>query len=314
MSPLGNKKKNSPTFGIALASGAGGDVPEPEALWKIIDDVEDSSLDYLWVADHIKFHAPMYEATTLLAAIAARTTRIKFGTAVFLLAMRNPVVAAKTFASISRLSHGRFTLGVGIGGEFPPEWEAVGVNLKTRASRTDEMIEALRGLWEEGKFSYQGRRIRIPEIDLDPKPRERLPIWVGGRREGALRRAGRLADGWMGIFVTPDMFAAGVATMKEEAEKHGRDPSKLVPSLFAWTVMADTSREGRELAESIMPLVYNTPWERLGKYVTYGSAEDCAKRFKEFADAGAEHICVSSVGGTMDERLRRLLEEVAPQV
>lgn len=306
--------RTPPTFGIALASGAGGDVPDPDGMWKIIDDVENSTLDYLWVADHIKFHAPMYEATTLLSAIASRTKRVKFGTAVFLLALRNPVVAAKTFASISRLSLGRFTLGVGIGGEFPLEWEAVGVKLKTRASRTDEMIQALRGLWEEGSFSYEGKRIRIPDIDLDPKPYGRLPIWVGGRREGAIRRAGRLGDGWMGIFVTPEMFSAGVATMRDEAEKQGRDPSKLVPSLFAWTVMAETSKEGRSLAESVMPLVYNTPWERLGKYVTYGSAEDCAGRFREFADAGAEHICVSAVGGTMDERMKRLTEEVTPKV
>lgn len=302
-----------PTFGFVLPSSSGSDVPEPDALWHIVDEAERSSLDYLWVSDHIKFWRPMYESTTLLAAIAARTSRIKFGTAVFLLALRNPVVAAKSFASISRLSNGRFTLGVGIGGEFALEWEAVGVNRKTRASRTDEMIEALLGLWA-GKFSYEGRRIRIPEIDLDPKPRSRPPIWIGGRREGALRRAGRIGDGWMGIFVTPEMFASSIKVMREEAERNERDPRTLVPSLYAWTCIAETTEAGRNLAEAVMPAVYNTPWERLSKYIVYGSADDCARRFREFADAGAEHICVAPIGAPDSEPMRRLIDDVAPRV
>jgi probable F420-dependent oxidoreductase len=283
-------------------------------LWSIADFADRSPLEYLWVSDHIVWWHPMYESLTLLAALAARTQRIRIGTAVLLLAMRNPVVVAKTLASIERLSRGRVTVGVGVGGEFPPEWKAVGVDPKIRPSMTDEMIEALRGLWN-GPFAYNGKRVRFDEIDLHPKPSAIPPIWIGGRKDAALRRAGRLGDGWMGIFTTAERFPSQLELARSVAEEHGRDPSVIVPSLYVWTCVAETDEEARATAETILPAFYNVPFAKLEKYAVFGTPKHCAERFVEFADAGVEHFAVApiTVGDGLDP-LRHLIEDVAPLV
>lgn len=305
------KVTSAPSFGLVLPSTTGSDVPDYSTLWSIVEVAEKSSLEYLWVSDHILWWHPMYESLALLSAVAARTSRIKIGTAVLLLAMRDPVVTAKTLASIDRLSAGRLTLGVGIGGEFPPEWAAVGIPVESRASRTDEMIEALKGLWGQGPFEFRGKRIDFDAIDLQPKPLQRPPIWIGGRSDGAVRRAARLGDGWMGIFLTPSRFAKQIALLRSEAERRGRDPSGISSSLYVWTCIADTDQEARSFAAGVMGGFYNLPFSRLEKYVVAGSPETCAAKYSEFVDAGVENFAVAQIG-TGSDLVDRLTVEVMP--
>lgn len=295
------------TFGLVLPSSTGGDVPGPEVLWPLIDEADRSVLEYLWVSDHILWWHPMYESLSLLSAVAARTRRIRIGTAVLLLAMRHPVIVAKTLASIDRLSGGRLTVGIGIGGEFAPEWEAVGVARASRARRTDEMIEALLGLWGPGEYGASGRHVAFDSLDLHPKPATRPPIWIGGRSDPALRRAARLGDGWMGIFLTPERYAERAARLRAEAERRGRDPSGIAASLYVWTCIADTTAAARELAAPLLSAFYHLPFEKLERYAVVGSAEDCAGRFREFSDAGVEHFAVAPLSErTSTDALARL--------
>ena len=238
----------------------------------------------------------MYESLTLLTALAARTKRIRLGTAVLLLALREPVVAAKALASIDRLSGGRLTVGVGIGGEFPPEWEAVGVKVRSRARRTDEMLEALRGLWGTASYGFEGRTIQIPEIDLQPKPlQDPLPIWVGGRSEASVARAAKWGTGWMGIFLTPERYAERIAALATEAERQGRNPGDLEASLYVWTCVAPSDAEARSQAEALLGLFYNVPFEKLERYAVVGSPERCAERLSEYAAAGCRHFAVAPI-------------------
>lgn len=302
----------APSFGLVLPSSIGPDVPGPSTIWEIVEAAEGSPLTHLWVSDHILWWHPMYESLALLSAVAARTSRIRIGTAILLLAMRHPVVVAKSLASISRLSGGRLTLGVGIGGEFPPEWDAVQVSLRTRARRTEEMIEALRGLWGDRPFDYRGRHVSFDPIDLHPKPLPPPPIWIGGRSDGAVRRAARLGDGWIGLFLTPDRFEKQSMLLSAEAERLGRDPAQIPRSHFVWTCIADTTAEARSIAENLFGPFYNLPFERLEKYAIAGSPEACAERFSEFARAGVEHFAVAPIGLPDPEFIRRLTEEVAP--
>lgn len=305
---------SSPSFGLVLPSSGGSDVPDPDAIWPIVERADESGLDYLWVSDHIVWWHPMYESLALLSAVAARTLRIKIGTAVLLLAMRDPVVTAKTLASIDRLSSGRLTVGVGIGGEFPPEWAAVGVPTRTRATRTEEMIEALRGLWGEGSFGYHGKRIGFEAINLYPKPRNRPPIWIGGRSEGAVKRAARLGDGWMGLFLTPERYEKGLTMLRDEAEALGRDPEAIARSLYVWTCIADTDAEARSIAENLMGGFYNLPFEKLEKYVVAGSAQTCAERFSEFVSAGVNDFAIAIIGTPGAEIVDRISTEIIPSV
>jgi probable F420-dependent oxidoreductase len=303
-----------PSFGLVVPPSTGVGVPDAESVWKLAELADASSLEYLWVSDHIVWYGPMHDSLTLLSAIAARTRRIRLGPAVLLLAMRHPVLVAKALASLQQLSEGRLTLGVGVGGEYPPEWQAVDVDWKTRASRTDEMIQALRGLWDEGPFTYQGKRLKIEDVDLYPKPTNPIPIWIGGRREPALVRAGKFGDGWMGIFTTPDRFKTQFAQVQGEAERAGRDSSAIVPSLYVWTSIADEHDKAKSVAESLLPLFYNTPWDKLEKYAVLGTPKECAGRFADFADAGVRHFAVAPIDSDGVGMIRRLEEEVAPLI
>lgn len=300
------------SFGYVLPPSEGLDVPEPDKLWKMAELADSSSLDYMWVSDHIMFWHPVYESLTLLSAIAARTERIRIGTAVLQLAMRQPVIVAKTLASIQRLSKGRLTVGVGVGGEYPPEWEAAGVALKTRARRTDEMISALRGLWSEGAYDQQTKHVHVKGVDLRPKPMSHTPIWIGGRKEPSISRAARLGDGWMGIFLTPEMYAERLTQLKNECEREGRDAAQVFPSLYVWTCIAETTEKAQETGR-LLSAFYNTPFEKLERYAIIGDPAQCARRFKEFADAGARHFAVAPISAEVTpDPLIDLTEQVIP--
>ncbi|MEO7818389.1 MAG: LLM class flavin-dependent oxidoreductase [Actinomycetota bacterium] len=298
-----------------MPPSVGADVPNPNDLWKIAEAADASDLLYLWVSDHVVWWHPMYESLTLLAAIAARTKRIHVGPAVLLLAMRNPVLAAKSLATIHRLSGGRLAVGVGVGGEFPPEWDAVGVDLRTRARRTDEMIEALRGLWGPTPFSLKGEHISLDQVDLQPKMDRPPPIWIGGRSDAALARAARSGDAWMGIFLTPERYRERLSRMREAAASNGRDPKEITASLYAWTCIADTTAEAREKAGSMLGAFYNLPFSKLERFAIVGDAATCASRFEEFAEAGVENFAVAAItADASTDQLDRLTTSVLPKV
>lgn len=314
MMPPACDPMSTPSFGYVLPSSVGVDVPDPEDLWAVVSAADASPLEYLWVSDHIVWWHPMYESVTLLAAVAARSVRIKIGPAVMLLAMRNPVLAAKSLATIQRLSGGRLVVGVGVGGEFPPEWAAVGIEHRTRAKRTDEMIDALQGLWGTTPFSMKGNHVFLDAVDLHPKASPPPPIWIGGRSDGAIARAARVGDGWMGIFLTPERYQERLARLREAATANGRDPSEITPSLYVWTCIADTTAQAREGA-SMLGAFYNLSFEKLEKFAIVGDPSTCAGRFAEFAEAGVQNFAVAPIArDASTDQLLRLTQTVLPKV
>lgn len=153
---------------------------------------ETLGFDALWIGEHIAFHIPTFDAITAMAAVAARTTRIGIGIAALLLPLRPAAAVAKAISTLDVISGGRVRLGVGVGGEFPKEFEAVGVPLQARGARTDEAIAILRALWAPGAATYRGRFVQFEDVLMEPKPVQAggPPILVGGprpTRSGALR-------------------------------------------------------------------------------------------------------------------------------
>jgi alkanesulfonate monooxygenase SsuD/methylene tetrahydromethanopterin reductase-like flavin-dependent oxidoreductase (luciferase family) len=296
----------APTFGLVVPQAGAGGIAEPGSLRNVVDAADalgpDSGVSHLWVSDHLLWWRPMYESLTLLAAIAGRTSRVEIGTAVLLLALRPPLLAAKTLASIDRLSGGRLTVGVGVGGEYAPEWEASGVERRGRGRRTDDMIRTLRRLWGDDP------------VGLQPKPHRPPPVWIGGRSEAALRRAGRLGDGWMGLFTTPARYATQLEVAREAATRADRDPASLVPSLYVWTCIRDSEAEARAAAASLLPSFYQVPFEKLERYLVMGTADRCAEAFSAFADAGVRHFAVAPVVEEVTPELVHRLVDVAARV
>ncbi|HVE75347.1 MAG TPA: LLM class flavin-dependent oxidoreductase [Actinomycetota bacterium] len=298
------------TFGYVLPSSEGSDVPSAEQIYEIAEFCDASSYEHLWVSDHILWWLPMHDSLTLLAALAARTSRIRLGPAVLLLAMRDPVLVAKALATIDRLSGGRLTVGVGVGGELPSEWEAVGAKTRTRGKRTDEMIAALRGLWGAGPFTLEGKHLSIEQVDLHPKPAVQPPIWVGGRSTQAMSRAARDGDGWMGIFLTPERYREAVAVLEVQAIQNDRDPTTIRRSLYVWTAIAERESEARQNAQLLSDF-YNVPFEKIGKYAVVGTAEQCAEQLAEYVGAGAQDFALAPIFPAVSTEPAERLEAVA---
>src|SRR3989442_4270195 len=206
------------SFGVMLSHHP------PEEQWQLVRRAEELGLDSVWTGDHLSFHNPIYESVTLLASYASITRRIKIGTAVYLLALRAPAVAAKAAATLDVLSGGRLIFGVGVGGENPKEFELVGVPHRERGARVSEGIDVVRTLWRDTPATFKGRFTEFESVSIDPKPVQKPgpPIWIGGRSDAALARAGRQGDGWVSYVVQPERYAQSLDKIRSAAAVAGR--------------------------------------------------------------------------------------------
>jgi probable F420-dependent oxidoreductase len=306
-------------FGVQGSGQQVDGMPAPGFFRAVADVAEDAGYDSLWAGDHLSFVNPILEITVALAAFAARTERILLGAGVLLLPLRPPGLAAKQIASIDFLSGGRVLLGVGVGGEGPKDFEAAGVPLGERGPRTDEAIEALRVLFSGGPCTFSGQFHRFEDVEIDPPPVRPggPPILVGGRTEAALRRAGRLGDGWLAYMVSADSFARDLAVVRRHAEDAGRDPLLIEPALVVPVHLDDSGPRARRRTREHLSRRYGRTFEthHVERYCVAGTAEDCRERLEAYASAGVCHVVFNPAGpsdGFLDECRRLAVEVVAP--
>jgi len=236
-------------WGIVFSSTT---CPDPERAAALGEIAEEVGFESLWAPEHVVIpveYVPRYEASPTgrldrlgsrggipdpivwFAYVAARTSRIRFGTGVVILPEHNPVSYAKSCATLATLSAGRFMLGVGVGW-CPEEYEALGVPWPNRGKRIDECIEAMRTIWREPQPSYDGEYVRFPAIESDPKPPGgAVPIVIGGNSMAAASRAGRTGDGYFpAIFPTEKVWEdlpPLLAQVRASAAEAGRDPASI---------------------------------------------------------------------------------------
>jgi probable F420-dependent oxidoreductase len=164
----------------------------------------------------------LFDPASMLSFMAARTSTIRLGTYVYLLGLRHPFISARAFATLDWLSGGRTIIGAGAGW-LKEEWQAVGIDPSTRAARLDEAIAVCRRLWTEPTVSHDGAFFPFDEVAFEPKPvQQPIPIHIGGESGPALRRAGQLGDGWIGMAHTPESATLSVATIRDQREQAGR--------------------------------------------------------------------------------------------
>lgn len=194
-------------------------------FFRFVEACEQLGWDSLWLTDRLVSEQFSLEPVTALAAVAARTRTIKFGTAVLVASLRNPAVLAKELATVDFLAGGRLLPAVGLGSADRKEHEAAGVAKEDRGARTDEAIGLLRRLWTEEHVVHHGQFFNLSNVTIQPKPlfRPALPIWVGGRTTHALRRVARLGDGWLASSITPGEAAFGVRTIRHYLVEAGRE-------------------------------------------------------------------------------------------
>ena len=165
-------------------------------FWDMVDLVEESGLDSIWLNDRIRNPAPALEPVTALAMIAGRTRRIKFGMSVAVLPVRDPIIVAKEMATIDFLSGGRMLPAFGLGLAQEAEWLAVGRSPRGRGAMTDEAVPLMRRLWSEDAVSHAGEYYSTHELTIQPKPcQQPLPVWFGGRSPAAAVQTGGPSGG-----------------------------------------------------------------------------------------------------------------------
>jgi probable F420-dependent oxidoreductase len=192
-----------------------------EQLGAFVDGLEARGFDSLWLSERISGPAP--EPMVALAFAAGRTRRIKFGTSVQVLPGRNPAVIAKQWATLDVLSRGRALPAFGLGIAHAVEQQAFGVERGERAKWFEEALPLLRRLWSEDEVHHDGPRFHYDGITVLPKPSHPLDVWLGGRAPVELKRVGRLGDGWLASFSTPQDCAAGRSVIEEAAAAAGRE-------------------------------------------------------------------------------------------
>lgn len=194
---------------------------DAERFAALVDGLEALRFDSLWLSEKVTDDCP--DPIVALSFAAARTTKLKLGTSVLVLPGRNPMLLAKELATLDRLSDGRLLPAFGLGQVDPAEQQAFGVERTERARRFDEALPLLRRFWTEDAVDHEGEFLRYEGARVRPRPvQQPMDIWLGGIAPSELRRAGRLGDGWLPSFCTPDDVAAGRPEIERVAAEHGR--------------------------------------------------------------------------------------------
>ncbi len=224
-----------PTRGVLVYASGGR--PRVEANWQMAETVERLGYDSVWVGDSIT-SKPRLEPLTIMAALAARTSRVKIGTAVMLTALRHPVHLAHALATVDNISNGRVILGAGAGrGDnqmYVDEHAAVGVPVKERADRMEEGIRVLRALWSQDQVTHAGEYCPLQEVSLEPQPVQTpLPIWLSSNwvRRG-LRRVAEMGDAWITNVPNVELFSRCWDRVQENAAGIGRDAGGMTRALY----------------------------------------------------------------------------------
>lgn len=284
-------------------------------LWTLCDMLERSDVDSIWLSDRLSSPAPVPEVMTTLAAIAARTTRLKFGPSVVVLPYRTPVVAAKEMATVDWLSQGRLFPAVGVGVELPREFDASGVPFAERGRRTDEAIRVMRLLWTQDEVTFQGDFYKLDRVSIFPKPWQTPPpIWIGGKSEAAMRRTARLGDGWIPSFITPDEMRAGVQKVHDMAAAAGRQvPEDHFGTLINYAI-ADSEATALALAQPYVPRG-RVDETTMRQCTAFGPAGRLIEKVEEYVKAGASKFILRPLcpPDRMLEQLALVGEQVCPE-
>ncbi len=268
---------------------------------------EEAGADALWACDHLFWHGPSLECLVALTVASTATERVRLGSCVIQLPLRQASAVAKQAASLQLLSGGRLILGVGVG-SHPGEYEEAGVDYHTRGRLLDAGIEELRRSWASGEGilrvdTDEPGAVRYRQLPAPPP----VPVWAGGSSEAALRRAATLADGWMPLFLSPKEYGDAVERLAKEVDRAGRPSGSVVPTMVLFISIDDDAGEARRRGAAWMSSLYGIPARAFERHLVHGSAADVADVVASFRGAGAEHVVVYVTADHPIEQFERLV-------
>jgi alkanesulfonate monooxygenase SsuD/methylene tetrahydromethanopterin reductase-like flavin-dependent oxidoreductase (luciferase family) len=299
--------------GISTGIGGKGKSHSREQLLSYAIKAESLGYDSLSVNDHIIFRTSWLDSLSALAAVAAVTNRIKVGTSLLNIVVRNPVICAKSLSAIDILSSGRlFAAGVGPG-SHKGDYDVCGIPFEERWSRFNEALEILKMLWnntdrEDSSSSnvnpltsrpidYNGKHYQLEKISIEPKPFQKPhpPIFIGtwGSSEAGLKRAAKYGDGWMASAynITPDKFKEKWKMLLSYREALGKDTHSFDNSLMSMFGYIDDDRtKVHGMAKDILSPALGRPTEELESLLLFGSSDHCLAKIRAFSEAGVRRI------------------------
>lgn len=290
--------------------------PRIDDLVELVQLVDRCGYDSLWAGDHIAYAIPILDPLLQLAQAAMVSRRLILGSSVLLLPLRHPTPVAKQITTLDHLTEGRLILGVGVGGEFPNEYAACNVPVNERGARLAEGVTVLKKFFTGEPVTHAGKFYGpFTDVKMLPGPRQQggPPIWFAGRSDAALRRIGRLGDGWLSYVITPAMYQAGLEKITAAAE--GRAIAEFGTSHLLFTRIDDTYEKALDAATETLSVRYAMDFRKAAqRYCALGAPAQVAATIREFHAAGLRHIILDLLGPyeQRHQQIERFAAEVAP--
>ena len=258
---------------------------------------EQQGFDVIGAGEHVSFYGDTGNGLISLSVAAGATKTIRLMSAITLVPLYPAALLAKMGAALDVASNGRFMLGVGVGGEFPNEFEACGVPVAERGARTDDALEVITRTWSGTNVNYEGRFTTLKDFSLKPLPTQkpRPPIWISGRKKVAMKRVARYGDGWLPYMYTPEQLAESIAQIKAYGEELERDVSAVTSGLYIFSCIHQDGELAVKMAVERLSKQYSQDFSKIiHKYALAGNPDQCKARLQEYIDAGARFVMVSS--------------------
>ncbi len=308
-------------WGLAVKNFVGPtETPDVDALLAYAERAEALGFESLWAWDHVILGVepsfPILDAVGILTAIAARTSRIKLGTGILVLPLRNPTVAAKALSTLDVISKGRLILGAAAGW-YAREFDAVGVDFKQRGRLFERNLDVLTRLWTEDRVTLKVDELNLRDAVMRPRPaqRPRPPILIGGYVDAVLRRAATKGDGWLTYFYTPEGYRRAWEKIVAFARAAGRDPATLTGTnqlaIYVGRSRADTEAPMRHWLRTEWDVA---AWsESTIEHAVRGSAEECVEQLRAHLATGVDRIILIPYRYER-EQVERIAREVIPRL
>ncbi len=290
---------------------------DPSSIYDLADRTEALGFHSVWVGDSV-VAKPRLDALTTLAAVGARTKRIRLGTAVYLAALRNPVLVAHMVGTVDWLSRGRVDLGIGYARPNDPvqehEYKVLGHDPAKRIKMSEELVRIIRKLWHENDVSFAGNFSSFEHVTVEPKPIQPggVPIWLASNNiEPGLKRVAHMADGWLNNITDAKVYQECLGKIRAYAAEAGRDPQAIEPGLYFPLAAGDDGaiREGQHFLSQY----YNRPYEAVAKAMlcVMGSWDQVMDRIQAYIEAGARTLVLRFATNDQTRHLEACAENLA---
>lgn len=269
--------------------------PDSREIQEFAEKAEKQGFDFISVNDHVVFRVGLIDPLSSLAIAVTATSKVRVGTSILNIVVRNPVVAVQALSSLDVLSSGRLFAGVGPGSS-KRDYDACGIAFEERWPRFTESLEVLTQLWTESPATYRGKFYTFENLIMEPSPIQKPypPVWIGSwGSERGLRRVAKYGDGWMASAynITPESFREGWKKLRSYAEDLARDPDSLGNAVVTmFTYLSESEEKARKVAENTLVPALGRPLEELRRLLPFGTPEQCIRKIERLTEAGVQRL------------------------